>query len=345
MIRLLPSVFVTAGSALCALLSLATGLTVVSSSPAIAQSNSCEYRYDGECDESFGTGICADGTDSWDCRRVGPPPTAESCIYSNDGECDEPGGTGVCIPFTDTNDCRRERIDPARVFFGLDDRIYPDSTQMPWRAIGRITFTSGGHCTGSLVGPSTVLTAAHCLFGGEGPDGRDKPLEFIAGASGPYYVERAAIIGTYVPDQFDNWAHQNTSDVDGYDWAFLSLDRPIGNTVGWLSIEPLSSGELETAVLQHRMFVMQAGYSGDSLSFLSANLRCPVVDVWPDNTIFHECDTLQGDSGSPLFVSDGSSYRIIALESATYPNDEGPYDFNMAVDARAFWATGSQFMN
>lgn len=345
MIRLLHFAVSTAPATLFALLSLAGGVSVSLPSSAHAQSNSCEYRYDGECDESFGTGVCADGTDSWDCRRAGQPPTAESCIYSNDGECDEPGGTGVCIPFTDTNDCRRERIDPARVFFGLDERIYPDSTQMPWRAIGQITFTSGGHCTGSLVGPSTVLTAAHCMFGGDSPDGRDKPLEFIAGASGAYYVERATVVSVYVPNEFDNWQHQNTSDVDGYDFAFLTLDRPIGNTVGWLTIQPLSNGELETAVLQRRMFVMQAGYSGDSLSFLSANLRCPVVDVWPDNTIFHECDTLQGDSGSPLFVADGNGYRVIGLESATYPNDEGPYDFNMAVDARAFWATGSQFMN
>lgn len=330
-------------SAIFASVVLAGGLLFTTSAPAAAQSNSCEYRYDGECDEAYGTGLCAEGTDSWDCRRAGPPPTAESCIYSRDGECDEPGGTGVCIPFTDTADCRAEGIDPLRVFFGNDERIYPDSRQMPWRAIGQITYVSGGHCTGTLVGPSTVLTAAHCMFGGDGPNGSDQPLEFIAGASGATYVARANIIDAYVPYQFDTYLHETSSDVDGFDWAFLTLDRPIGHEVGWMTIEPLTTAELEHGVLSGSLYVMQGGYSGDSMAFLSANLNCPVVDVWDDNTIFHECDTLQGDSGSPLFVAEDGVYRIIALESATYPNADGPYDFNMAVDARAFWAISSKF--
>jgi hypothetical protein len=33
--------------------------------------NSCEYAYDGECDDDRGTGLCARGTDSSDCDGVG----------------------------------------------------------------------------------------------------------------------------------------------------------------------------------------------------------------------------------------------------------------------------------
>ena len=307
-----------------------------------AQSNSCEYRYDGECDEAYGTGLCAEGTDTWDCRRAGPPPGPESCIYARDGECDEPWGTGVCIPYTDTADCRAEGIDSSAVFYGYDDRIWPDSRMMPWRSIGRLTFAGGGHCTGTMVGRFTVLTAAHCMYGGEGPGGYDQPLEFIAGASGAASVATARVVDVHIPPQYDAARHSETSDVDGYDWAFLTLDRPIGDTVGWMRIDPLTTAELERVVYGPGLDVMQGGYSADGMAFLSANLRCPVVEVWDDNTIFHECDTLPGDSGSPLFVRDEYGYRIVALESATYPNDEGPYEFNMAVDARAFWAYSQQ---
>ncbi|MEZ5666598.1 MAG: trypsin-like serine protease [Alphaproteobacteria bacterium] len=308
-----------------------------------AQTDTCEYRYDGECDEGYGTGLCAEGTDSWDCRRAGTPPGPESCIYSRDGECDEPAGTGVCIPYTDTADCRAAGIDQSRVFFGHDDRVWPDSTELPWRMIGRIAFESGGSCTGSLIGPSTVLTAAHCMFGGEGPRGIDRPLTFLAGADGPKSVAKAGIIDFYVPPQFDIQLHTETSEVDGYDWAILVLDAPIGQRLGWFRVEALDEAWLTREVDRGTLFVKQGGYSGDSMAFLSANLSCPVVQVWDDGTIYHQCDTLPGDSGSPLFIDDGDGYRILALESATYPNAEGRYDDNMAVDARAFWQAAQNF--
>src|SRR4051812_29650311 len=34
----------------------------------------------------------------------------------------------------------------------------------PWRAVVRVQTEIGGACTGALVGPRTVLTAAHCVF-------------------------------------------------------------------------------------------------------------------------------------------------------------------------------------
>ena len=73
--------------------------------PAWGQNNSCQYAFDGDCDEpGIGTGLCAAGTDTQDCSIRDPGPN--SCQYANDGECDHPGvGTGACPPNTDQNDC------------------------------------------------------------------------------------------------------------------------------------------------------------------------------------------------------------------------------------------------
>lgn len=59
--------------------------------------DSCDYAFDGECDEPD---LCAEGTDMTDCRAMESP---DSCIHAFDGECDEPG---LCAIGTDSTDCR-----------------------------------------------------------------------------------------------------------------------------------------------------------------------------------------------------------------------------------------------
>ncbi|WP_225773256.1 hypothetical protein [Inquilinus sp. Marseille-Q2685] len=86
--------------------------------PALQGEDSCPFARDGECDEpGVGSGACAAGTDTADCKaRQGggqppamPAPSAggdDSCQFAQDGECDEPGrGTGLCSTGTDVTDC------------------------------------------------------------------------------------------------------------------------------------------------------------------------------------------------------------------------------------------------
>ena len=53
---------------------------------------------------------------------------------------------------------------PALPGIGAHDPRRPvDAAQAPWSALGRVQTELGGRCTGTLVAPDRVLTAAHCL--------------------------------------------------------------------------------------------------------------------------------------------------------------------------------------
>ena len=51
-----------------------------------------------------------------------------------------------------------------------------------WQAVGRLNLGARGFCTGALIAPDLVLTAAHCLYDKDtGARIDDRDIEFLAG--------------------------------------------------------------------------------------------------------------------------------------------------------------------
>lgn len=79
----------------------------------------------------------------------------------------DPGSDGFCPEFLLKTKqplytkSLSHRNQPLHVFLP-DERVELKNSSYPWSAIGMIV-SSRGVCTGTLVGPNLVLTAAHCV--------------------------------------------------------------------------------------------------------------------------------------------------------------------------------------
>ena len=191
-----------------------------------------------------------------------------------------------------------------------DPRQRVDRRVLPWRALGRVQ-ANGAICTGALIGPRTVLTAAHCLLT------RDRrglvapgAVHFLLGYHMGQWFAEARVVSFTVGPAFVT--DPNSVAAAAADWALLTLDAPLGG--------PGRQLPLAREAPDARTPLMLAGYQRDRPEVLMADTNCPVVGLAPlpagGAVLVHGCAGTLGSSGGPLLAPMGEGgWAIVGVAS------------------------------
>lgn len=206
------------------------------------------------------------------------------------------------------------------LFFGHDDRIYVDAKVQPWSMVIKWRTRTNTLCSGALVAPDIVVSAGHCLLTEKGLI--DQGSWAYVGYKNGRYLNRRAIASAWVPPGFKkgliyqkNGVYIDSS-VAHLDVTFLRLAKPFPLTTGHFLLAPSERNAYLRLINALGWKATQSGYPGDQDARQLAHPNCRLTRLNPNQTLLHRCDTLEGDSGSPIFALVNGKPMLLAIQSS-----------------------------
>jgi len=192
---------------------------------------------------------------------------------------------------------------------GRDDRVRVYGTRtFPWRTICKLEITAANGrrfgCTGSMIGPRTVLTNGHCVFLHDN-GGWARSIRVIPGKNGS-----SEPFGSATSRHFHSvrgWTRNRSSNYD-YAAIILPSNNKLGRRTGWMGLANLSFFSLLG------LRINSSGYPGDKpygTQWWNSNNILAVTA----RRVYYRIDTYFGQSGSPNWRFKNGKRHIVAVHN------------------------------